>query len=144
MTLSNAHDGPAAGPLGLRGVSILLVEDSWQVGKAMKNLLQVLGADVAGPAATTADAEHLVAEHAPDVALVDVNLRDGELAYGLIDRLHNQGVPIIVMTGYAVLPRLPTKAAVILQKPVSSAQLLEALRPLIAGKTAQRDSPLRS
>jgi CheY-like chemotaxis protein len=144
MTLSNAHDGPAAGPLSLRGVSILLVEDSWQVGKAMKNLLQVLGADVAGPAATTADAEHLVAEHAPDVALVDVNLRDGELAYGLIDRLHNQGVPIIVMTGYAVLPRLPTKAAVILQKPVSSAQLLEALRPLIAGKTAQRDSPLRS
>ena len=128
----------------LQGVSILLVEDSWQVGKAMKNLLQLLGADVAGPAATTADAERLLSERIPDVALVDVNLRDGELAYGLIDRLHNQGVPIIVITGYAVLPLLPTKAAAVLQKPVSSAQLLAALRPLFAGKTAQRDSPVRS
>jgi CheY-like chemotaxis protein len=144
MTSSNGYDMLGIGPSDLKGLGILLVEDSWQVGKAMKNLLELLGADVAGPAATTADAEHLLAGHVPDVALVDVNLRDGELAYGLIDRLHDQGVPIIVMTGYAVLPLSPTKTAVILQKPVSSAQLLAALRSLIAEKTAERDSPLQS
>jgi CheY-like chemotaxis protein len=144
MSLSNDHHTPGTGLPELKGVDILLVEDSWQVGKAMKTLLQVLGAEVAGPAATTADAEQLLAEHAPDVALVDVNLRDGELAYGLIDRLHEQGVPTIVITGYAILPLSPTKAAAVLQKPVSSVQLLAALRPLIAGKTAQRSSSLQS
>ena len=143
MTLSNAHHLPGPGLSELKGVGILLVEDSWQVGKAMKNLLQLMGAEVAGPAATTADAQQLLAEHAPDVALVDVNLRDGELAYGLIDRLHEQGVPTIVITGYAVLPLSPMKAAAILQKPVSSVQLLAALRPLLAGKTVLRGTPLQ-
>jgi DNA-binding response OmpR family regulator len=66
---------------------ILLVEDSCQVGVALKDLLQMFGADVAGPVATTAEAERLIS-HAPDVALVDVNLRGGEQAYGLIDELH--------------------------------------------------------
>ena len=62
MTASNAHDPPRPGSLELQGVGILLVEDSWHVGKALKTLLHVLGADVAGPAATSADAKRLVAE----------------------------------------------------------------------------------
>src|SRR6266702_2379932 len=122
MTASNAHDLLGAGSPDLKGVGILLVEDSWHLGKAMKTLLQVLGADVAGPAATTAAAERLLCEHVPDVAFVDVNLREGEMAYGLIDRLHDQGVPVIVISGYAVLPLPPAKAAAILKKPVSAAQ----------------------
>jgi CheY-like chemotaxis protein len=134
---SNAHEPPAAGPLDLKGVSILVVEDSWQLGKAMKNLLQQLGAEVAGPAATTADAERLLCERVPDVALVDINLRDGELAHGLIDRLYDQGVPVIAVTGYAILPLPPVKAAAILQKPLSSAQLLATLRPLLAQKASR-------
>ena len=137
MTASNAHDLLGAGSPDLKGVGILLVEDSWHLGKAMKTLLQVLGADVAGPAATTAAAERLLCEHVPDVAFVDVNLREGEMAYGLIDRLHDQGVPVIVISGYAVLPLPPAKAAAILQKPVSAAQLLATLRPLIAQKAAR-------
>ena len=33
------------------------------------------GAEVVGPAATTTEAERLLSEHAPDVALVDFHLR---------------------------------------------------------------------
>jgi len=117
-------------------MAILLVEDSWHVGQAMKNLLRVMGADVAGPAATTAEAERLLCEHAPDVALVDISLRGGERAYGLIDRLHDRGVRVIVISGYAELPLASAKAAAILQKPVSEAQLLATLRPFIAQKAA--------
>jgi DNA-binding NtrC family response regulator len=98
----------------------------------MKNLLQSLGADVTGPAATSAEAERLISEHAPQVALVDISLREGEMAYGLIDRLHDQGVYVIVISGYLVLPQAPVKAAAILQKPVSAAQLLATLRPVTA------------
>jgi DNA-binding NarL/FixJ family response regulator len=71
MTLSNTHDPTGAGSSDdLRGLEILLVEDSGIVGEAIKDLLELLGADVVGPAATTADAERLLSEHAPDVALV--------------------------------------------------------------------------
>jgi len=36
-------------------------------------MLLSVGTDVAGPAATTADAVRLVSERTPDVALVDIN-----------------------------------------------------------------------
>jgi DNA-binding NtrC family response regulator len=120
--------------LELQDVVILLVEDSWHVGKALKTLLHVLGADVAGPAATTADAERLVAARTPDVAIVDIHLRGGEKANDLIDRMHEQGIPVIVLTGYAVVSVAPGKVEAILQKPVSKEQLLAVLRPIIAGK----------
>src|ERR1700704_6108807 len=110
MTASNAHDPPGPGSLELQGVGILLVEDSWHIGKALKTLLSVWGADVAGPAATTADAERLVAERTPDVAIVDINLRDGERANYLIDQLHEQRIPIVVMTGYTAVALPPGKA----------------------------------
>ena len=100
MTSSNTHDPTGAGlPDDLSGLEILLVEDSWVAGEAMKDLLELLGADVVGPAATTAEAERLLSEHAPDVALVDFHLRGGELSYGLIARLHKQGVPVILISG---------------------------------------------
>src|SRR2546421_12248341 len=134
---SNAHDRPRIAPSELQGVDILFVEDSWHVGKAIKFLLCVLGADVAGPTATTADAERLVAERTPDVAIVDINLREGELANDLIDRLHEQGIPVIVVTGYAVVSLPPGKAEAILQKPVSKERLLAILRPIIAQKMAR-------
>lgn len=135
MTLSNARE-PSGAADDLKGVRILLVEDSWQLGMAMKRLLQVLGADVAGPAATGAEAERLLSEHVPDLALVDFHLREGELANGLIDRLHDQGVKVVVITGYAVLPVPPKNVAAILQKPVSKELLLATVRPLIAQKAA--------
>ena len=46
------------------------------------------------PAATTAEAERLLFEHAPGASLVDFHLRGGELSYSLIARLHKQGVPL--------------------------------------------------
>jgi DNA-binding response OmpR family regulator len=122
--------------LDLTGVRLLLVEDSWQLGIALRTLLEEWGADVRGPAATCADAWRLALEQTPDVALVDFNLRGGEQAGGLIDQLHDQGVHIIVTSGDPVLPVLQ-HAAAILQKPLSEAQLLGSLRQ-VAARRAQR------
>jgi CheY-like chemotaxis protein len=131
MTGSTVHNLPSSGEL--KGLSILLVEDSWHVGKAMRRLLSALGAEVLGPAGTIVDAERLVAERHPDIAIVDINLRHGETSTGLIDRLLEQDVAIIIVTGYAA-SSLPTrKVEAILQKPVSKEQLLDKLRPIIAG-----------
>ncbi len=135
MTSSSARGPLEAAFPDLSGVRILVVEDCWHLGIAAKSLLQACRADVAGPVATTAAAESLISEQTPDVALVDFSLRGGERANVLIDQLHNRGVRVIVITGYAALA--PCKASAILQKPVDEAQLLECLRVVTAQKSVQ-------
>ena len=134
--MSNDHGAGSSDDL--KGLDILLVEDSWAVGDALKQLLELLGARVSGPAATTAEAERLLELHLPDVALVDIHLRGGEQSYPLVARLIEQGVAVIVLTGSPdVFPVLPADGTTILEKPVSEAALLAHLRPLI-GKKATR------
>lgn len=133
MTLSSAHGRLEAASPDLNGVRILVVEDCWHLGIAVKSQLEACGADVAGPVATTAAAERLISEQAPDVALVDFCLRGGERADGLMDHLHDRGVRIIVITGYAAFA--PGKAVAVLQKPIDEAQLLECLRRVTAQKS---------
>lgn len=137
MAASNDDDPLEAEPANLSGVRVLLVEDSWHIGIALKSLLRSMGADVAGPVATSAEAERLLAERIPDVGIVDFNLRGGELANRLVDKLNECGVRVIIISGYAAVPLAPGKAAAILQKPISEAQLLDALRPLAAAKSVR-------
>ncbi|HEY6222467.1 MAG TPA: hypothetical protein VIW26_01670 [Gemmatimonadales bacterium] len=134
MNSSNMSESSDAESLDLSGVRILVVEDSWQLAMALKSLLQACGAEVSGPVATAADAQRLASEQRPDAALVDFNLRGGERADALIDKLHEQGIYVVVTSGYAVLPIVPRHAAAILQKPISEAQLLGSLRPVVERK----------
>jgi DNA-binding NtrC family response regulator len=127
MNAASGDDAPQAGLPNLKGKRILLVEDSWQLGMALKSLLRSFDAEVDGPAATTSDAERLISEHAPDAAIIDVNLRQGERSYGLIDRLIGQGVPVVVTSGYSDLPMVSVKAH-ILEKPISEEKLIAILR----------------
>jgi DNA-binding response OmpR family regulator len=122
-------------PLTLEGMRILVVEDSWQLGTAVTDLLRDLGAEVIGPVATTADAQRLASGQRPDAALVDFHLRNGELANRLIDWLHEQGVHVVMMTGYSVLPAAPRHPVEILQKPFSEAALVGSLHPVLARRT---------
>jgi DNA-binding response OmpR family regulator len=106
---------------------ILVVEDQWHVANALKLLLESEGAEVSGPVSTAADAHRLAIEQEPDLAVVDINLT-GEMAYGLIDQLRDLGVGVVVVSGYAVLPRLTEKVAAVLQKPFNGPELLATLR----------------
>jgi DNA-binding response OmpR family regulator len=114
-------------PGDLRGVRVLVVEDQWHVANAMRSLLEIEGMEVSGPAGKTAEAHRLADEHKPELAVVDINLK-GEMAYSLIDDLHNRGVRVVAISGYAVLPRLTTKVAAVLQKPFNGPELLASLR----------------
>ena len=82
---------------------VLVVEDSWHVARALKSVLEQMGMAVAQPAATLADAEQLIAANVFDLAVMDINLK-GETTYDLMDRLHDQGVRIVVLSGYPALP----------------------------------------
>src|SRR5215469_3959979 len=84
----------------LKGLRVLIVEDTWQVAAGLKQLLEGQGAEVAGPVATSADAERLISQRVPDVAIVDIRLRNDDKSYGLIDRLHAGGIRTVVITGF--------------------------------------------
>src|SRR5215470_13209830 len=129
MTSSLVCDPPEAGSLELEGLCVLIVEDSWDVGTGLKMLLESWGAVVSGPAATTAEAVRLIGERTPDVALVDINLRDGEQSYCLINQLHEQGMRVVVISGYADVSPAVGKVAAILQKPIREDLLLASIRP---------------
>jgi CheY-like chemotaxis protein len=137
MTFSNDHDMDEGGlPEDLNGLRVLVVEDSWEVATGLTALLQGWGADVLGPAATTADALRLISGRTVDAALVDINLRGGERAHGLIDRLHDQGIRIVVISGYSDVSVAPAKVAAILHKPMQTDLLLQSLRSAQNRKTS--------
>ncbi len=114
-------------PGDLRGVRVLIVEDQWHIATALKSLLELEAMEVCGPVGRIADAHRLAQEHMPKLAIVDINLK-GELAYSLIDALHDRGIRIVVISGYAELSRLSNKVTAALQKPFHGPELLETLR----------------
>ena len=118
----------------LRGLRILVVEDSWPAGVALRRLLRAMGAEVIGPVATSTDALRLASEQPPDAALIDFNLRDGELAGNLVERLHEQGIHVVITTGYTDLPAKLRHAVAILHKPFNDTELFDSLRSAIARK----------
>ena len=126
MPSSNTGGADKPPRTGLRGVHVLVVEDHWHVANALRLVLETEGMEVIGPAATLTDAYRLATERKLDLAVVDINLR-GEMAYDLIDRIHASGVRVVVLTGYAVLPRLTEKVVDVLQKPFNGPELLAAL-----------------
>ena len=133
----SSNDDEPLDAADLSGVRVLVVEDSWHIGVALKSLLRAMGAEVVGPVATAADADRLISEQIPDVSIVDFNLRGGELAHGLISRLNERGIRVIVISGYSEVPLAPGATAIVLQKPIVEAQLLAALRPVAEQKGAR-------
>jgi CheY-like chemotaxis protein len=118
---------------GLNGIRILVVEDSWDVTAGLKMLLETWGVDTVCTAATADDARRLASECIPDVALVDINLRNGEQSYDLIDWLHERSVRIVVISGYPDVSLAKDKAIAILSKPVREELLLSSLRSVTQG-----------
>ena len=113
----------------LRGLRILVVEDSPVVADALKQHLELFGATVVGPAATTAEAKEAIMAGRPDVAMVDFHLR-GENSYTLIAELRQEGIPVIMLSG-SIESSAPAlhEGVVMLEKPITEEQMLEHLRP---------------
>ena len=118
-------------PSGLRGVRVLVVEDGWQVADALRLSLERLGMLVAGPVATTEAARRLVRERTPEVALVDINLK-GEMAYALMEWLHERGIRIVVISGYPDLPQSLEKVTATLHKPFTATALQAMLQRVMS------------
>src|SRR5262245_41818143 len=119
-----------AGASALRGLRVLVVEDSYVVARAIQSLLEEIGMVVVGPVATSVDAERLLVERSAELAIVDIHLK-GEESFHLIDRLREAGIPVLAMSGLAAHNRV-AGASALLQKPFSGADLLAALYGICA------------
>ena len=111
----------------LNGISVLVVEDSWHVASAIKSVIENAGMEVVALAATVTDAERILAKHSPEVAVVDINLH-GEETYGVIEQLFSASIPVIIISGYEVLPAFTERAEAILKKPIRASVLLGTLQ----------------
>ncbi len=76
---------------------VLIVEDEALVATDMEATIEDLGYSCVGVAADAATALKL-AQHQPDIALVDLNLRDGATGPQIGGALSAQGVAVVFIT----------------------------------------------
>lgn len=127
------------------GLSVLLVDDEPLIGLDLCDLLIEAGYNVIGPAATMPIAVSLLDRYMPQMAVIDVKLRDG-LCLDLARQLRRRKVPFIVHTGYPrdCLDAIELREAPRLEKPVTPLELLSALRELSAASVQDGCSPVVS
>ena len=77
---------------------ILIVEDEYLVAADLEAALEELGYASAG-IAPDLDTALMLAANKPDLALVDIHLRDGQTGALIADRLaHDHGIPVLFVT----------------------------------------------
>ncbi|WP_171070363.1 response regulator [Methylobacterium terricola] len=111
--------------------TVLLVEDDALVGLDLGEALVRAGYRTAGPVSTLADALVHLRRRPPDLAIVDVRLRDG-LSSELARELHRRQVPFVVHSAWrrdtSLCPEL--QAAPWLAKPTLPSEVVATLSRL--------------
>jgi CheY-like chemotaxis protein len=117
----------------LRGLRVLVLEDETIVLLMIEDLLDDLGCQVVGPAATVPEALALAEAGGFDAALLDLNLGRGETSYPVADMLAARQVPFAFVTGYSAdVLAPPHRGRPILEKPFWGDALSNVLQRLIA------------
>jgi CheY-like chemotaxis protein len=108
--------------------SILIVEDEPLIAMMLEDFLESLGHHVVGTCETVADALGYVDAGGFDVAIIDVQLKDGEKVWPVADRLAEAGTPFVLATGGHLEPAPAAHARVpVLSKPYT----IDAIEPAI-------------
>jgi CheY-like chemotaxis protein len=108
--------------------SILIVEDEPLIAMMLEDFLESLGHDVVGSVDTVEDALARVDQGGFEVAIVDVQLKEGKTIWPVADRLVQQGIPFVLATGGLIEPPPPEHAdAPVLNKPYT----IDAIEPAL-------------
>lgn len=123
---------------GFNRSAILVVEDNALLTMALEDTLTDAGFDVLGPALSVQDALRLLDHARPDAAVLDVNL-NGTAVTPVALELQRQSIPFVLLSGYGAdgIP-VELRQVVNLKKPCSNADLLAALRALVAQAEAKK------
>ena len=85
---------------GLKGLRILVVEDTWLIADAVREDLESWGCTVVGPVAALGAALEIVKQQDLDGAILDVNL-GRTTSVPIADVLDRRGIPFAFITGYS-------------------------------------------
>ena len=124
--------------------SVLLVEDDVILAMDLAATLTEAGYEVLGPVSTSAEAVEMADALRPDLALVDINLKDGRNAgIDAAREVHSRcGAPCLFLSGQGAEARKNKDAALgLLEKPMSPDAILESIAAidiLIHGKAPPR------
>lgn len=110
------------------GRRVLVVEDESLVAMLLETILEDMGCEPVGPAATVEEGLRLAADGPIDAALLDVNVA-GRQVFPVAEALRERAVPFVFSTGYGE-GGLPDewRGHATLQKPFTEAAVREALK----------------
>jgi CheY-like chemotaxis protein len=108
--------------------SILIVEDEPLIAMMLEDFLESLGHNVVGTCESLEEALERVAAGGFDVAIIDVQLKDGKTVWPVADRLARDGTPFVLATGGHIdAPPAQHAAAPVLAKPYT----IDAIEPAL-------------
>ena len=108
---------------------IFIVEDEVLIAFEMSDILEDLGFEVVGPSVHVEDAVETAKEAKIDAAFLDVNLGGGMTSEEVARVLRERGIPFMFVTAYdAHQIEFRTSDDRVMRKPVTSAEVLNALR----------------
>jgi two-component system KDP operon response regulator KdpE len=128
--MSEAHGDDSQHPTAQR---ILVADDDMLIRLVVRRTLERAGYDVVD--ASDVESAALAARDGIELAVVDAHMPGGSLATTIagVRGAAGEGIPILVLSGDAVLPPDVTALGVaFLTKPASVEGLLEAVRSLLA------------
>lgn len=116
-----------AGKKRLEGLHVLVAEDDHVQCDGIVACITEYGATVVGPAHNLPEASQLVSSNAIDIALVDIDLGDGD-TFDFARTLQAKGLPFIFATGYNCR-KVPAafKHVQCLEKPFTEHSLVSSL-----------------
>ena len=122
---------------GLPG-DVLIVEDDPLIALDFEETILGFGVKTVRTAASVAKALEMIADRAPDFALLDVGLLH-EKSFAIAERLDALAIPFVFVTGYSVIGMFPAAFAhkPMLPKPYSSLALQALLIRRLDGGAAR-------
>lgn len=113
-------------------VKILVVEDEPFIALELQDTLHEAGYSVVGPALTFQQAVNLFESLPFNIALLDINIGQGEMIFPIAERIHRKHIPIAFVTGYGAHAILPEelRTCPVVEKPVNPKELLKVVRKL--------------
>ncbi|WP_408903477.1 histidine kinase [Methylobacterium radiotolerans] len=116
----------------LAGTRVLLVEDEFLMALVLEDLILEAGGEVIGPVRSNREAIDLIGRHPIDLALIDVNVVDGDTT-PTMRLLRENGVPTMVCTG-GMLPLAMQREGFlgpVYTKPIAPAEILRGLEGIM-------------
>lgn len=117
-----------------RPLEVLIVEDEVLLATELEFLLEEVGCHTVGHAMSSDEAVTLAAKLQPDLALIDVHLRDGPTGIEVARKIHGDcgGVALFMTANVKRLPEDFAGACGVIGKPYSSHGVKTALTYLTA------------